>query len=116
MPKPKTTNTAHILFEKHLHELDLGWEREIKFHPQRGWKWDFVLWQNGVNLAIAVEICGQIWQKGGHSSGKGIQRDYDKANAGTMLGWRVLHFSTNDVLHGRAKAFLQEHLVNNAAC
>jgi len=95
---------SHILFRKHLTELGLRWDEEVKFHPVRLWRWDFVL----VDHRIAIEICGQIWKKGGHSSGLGIQRDYDKRNAGVMLGWRVLTFSTRDVLYGRAKAFLAE--------
>jgi very-short-patch-repair endonuclease len=99
-------NTSHILFEKHLYELGLRYEREVRFDLSRKWRWDFVLKDH----RIAVEICGQIWKKGGHSTGKGIQRDYDKANHGTMLGYRVLHFSTEDVMKGKAKAFLQEYL------
>lgn len=111
-PQPRQPNEpeTHTLFKKHLYELRLGWTQEVKFHALRGWKWDFALYRDREPLNIAVEICGQIWRKGGHSSGKGIQRDYDKGNAGTMLGWRVLHFSTDDILRGRAKAFLAEHL------
>jgi len=104
--KPKREPVTHTLFRKHLAELGLTYCTETLFHPIREWRWDFSL----VNCNIAIEICGQIWHKGGHSSGRGIQRDYDKGNAGTMLGWRVLHFSTDDILRGRAKAFLQQHL------
>jgi hypothetical protein len=39
-----------------------------------------------------------------------MQRDMDKRNHGVMLGWRILTFSSADVLRGHAKAFLQEHL------
>src|SRR5215475_12375653 len=97
-----------ILFEKHLTELGLDFEREWPFHPERKWRWDFILNKK----KIAIEIQGSIWagRKGGHTGGYGAQRDMDKRNAGVMLGWRVLTFSSQDVLTGRAKAFLQEHL------
>jgi len=106
----KSEPESHTLFKKHLFELRLGWQQEVKFHPIRGWKWDFAIFKDGEPLNIGIEICGQIWRKGGHSSGKGIQRDYDKGNAGAMLGWRVLHFSTEDIMRGRAKMFLALHL------
>ena len=33
----------------------------------------------------------------GHSSPLGIQRDYDKINAGVLAGYRVLMFTGEDV-------------------
>jgi very-short-patch-repair endonuclease len=100
-------NQAHILFEKHLAELRLKFARESLFHPTRKWRWDYVL----LDSNVAIEIQGGFYRgKGGHNSINGMQRDMDKLNAGVMLGWRVLHFSTADVLTGRAKAFLAEHL------
>ncbi len=45
------------------------------------------------SVKVGVELCGGIWQKSGHSSGAGIQRDYRKSNVATLLGWRLLWFS-----------------------
>jgi very-short-patch-repair endonuclease len=103
-----TKSPADILLAKHLEELGLPFATEVRFHPQRLWRWDFAI----TDARIAIEIQGAIWagRKGGHTGGFGAQRDMDKRNAGVMLGWRVLTFSTADVLKGRAKAFLQEHL------
>lgn len=102
---------AHCLFKKHLTEIGCSWTEESLFHPERKWRWDFVIFPGAAHTArFAVEIQGQIWHKGGHTSGKGMQRDMDKRNAGVMLGWRILTFSTDDILRGRAKAFLAEHL------
>ncbi|SRR6266446_2339022 len=98
-------STAAILFEKHLGELDIWFEREYRFHKTRKWRFDYVL-----SASVAVEIEGAIWQQGRHTRGKGYQADLDKYNSATMLGWRVLRFSTQDILRGRAKAFLAEHL------
>lgn len=99
---------AEILLAKHLKELHQSFEQEVRFHPVRLWRWDYTLPEH----RIAIEIDGGIWlgKRGGHSGGFGLQRDMDKRNHGTMLGWRVLVFSTKDVLTGRAKDFLKEHL------
>ena len=103
---------AYILLYKHLDELGLFGQGEVKFHPTRKWRLDFVLfWKEGlVPTRIAVEIEGAIWSRGRHTRGKGYQADLDKYNAATMMGYRVLRFSTEDVFRGRAKAFLAEHL------
>lgn len=70
-------------------------EREVQFHPTRKWRLDFA-W---LKQRVAVEIQGGTFLKGktGHSSGVGIQRDCEKGNAATLLGWRVLHFTTQDL-------------------
>jgi len=89
----------------------LEYIREFRFHPTRKWRWDYIL----TGQRISIEIEGGFYRGvGGHNSINGLQRDMDKQNAGVMLGWRPLRFSTADVLRGRAKAFLAEHLA--AAC
>jgi hypothetical protein len=107
-------NPAHLLFEKHLKELGLTFFPEFRFHKERKWRLDYILTdESGACLlrgATAIEIEGAIWSRGRHTRGKGYQADLDKYNAATMMGYRVLRFSTHDVLTGRAKAFLAEHL------
>jgi hypothetical protein len=106
----KRFNPANVLLGKHLEQLGLAYEREVRFHPLRKWRWDITLPEH----RIAIEIQGGFYRGvGGHNSINGMQRDMDKLNAGVMLGWRVLHFSSADVLRGRAKAFLAEHLGRN---
>ena len=102
----KHINPAHVLLERHLRELGLPFEREYRFHATRRWRFDY--WLPDARLAIEIE--GAIWTRGRHTRGKGYQADLDKYNAATMMGYRVLRFSTDDVLRGRAKAFLVEHL------
>tara|TARA_R110002095_G_scaffold165188_5_gene143401 strand:+ start:814 stop:1176 length:363 start_codon:yes stop_codon:yes gene_type:complete len=70
-------------------------EREYQFHPTRRWRLDFA-W---LKQRVAVEIQGGVFLKGrtGHTSGVGVQRDCEKGNAATSLGWRVLHFTTQDL-------------------
>lgn len=101
-------NGAEILFEKHLRELKLGFVREYRFHAERRWRFDFWLPLSG----LAIEIEGAIFTGGRHTRGAGYQKDLDKYNHATVMGYRVLRFSTTDVLRGRAKAFL-EHWLNS---
>ena len=104
-------NPAHILLAKHLQELGLHFEQEVLFHPVRKWRWDFIIRGDEHGGRLAIEIQGGFYRGvGGHNSISGMQRDMDKRNAGVMLGWRVLTFSSADVLRGRARAFLKEHL------
>jgi len=87
----------------------LKWEAEYRFHGQRKWRFDYVVrLTNGEPLAI--EIDGGIYSQGRHTRGTGYQKDLDKLNQATVMGYRVLRFSTTDVLRGRARAFLKEHL------
>ena len=57
--------------------------------PQRKFKFDFA-W---IDSKVAVEINGQIWQPGGHSSGNGLIRDYEKLNLAQAEGWIVFQLS-----------------------
>lgn len=64
--------------------------RQHKFHPERKWRWDFA-WPD---QKLAVEIQGGSWVGGGHNTGAGQAKDYEKLNAATRLGWRCLLYST----------------------
>jgi very-short-patch-repair endonuclease len=72
-----------------------GLRREYKFHPKRRWRLDFA-WPE---IKLAVEIQGGVHsrKRSGHTTGAGVQRDYDKNNAAVLLGWRVLFFSSRDL-------------------
>lgn len=83
----------------HLRELGLSdFRRELEFcAPERLWRFDFAI----ERLGIAIEIEGGIFTEGRHSRGRGYQRDLEKYNTATALGWRVFRFSVEDVLRGR---------------
>lgn len=86
-------------FALHLRAHHLAdWVREHRFDPARRWRFDFA----HVEMRIAVEIEGGIWVNGRHSRGRGMQADMDKYNRATLLGWRVLRFSTGQVQSGEA--------------
>lgn len=68
---------------------------EHRFHPVRKWRFDFA-WPN---QRVAVEIHGGTFSRGksGHTSGTGVQNDCEKMNAATVLGWRVLQYTSVDL-------------------
>lgn len=60
-------------------------EREHRFAPPRGWRFDFALPED----RVAIEIEGGVWTGGRHNRAKGFINDCEKSNAATALGWRV---------------------------
>lgn len=70
---------------------------EWQFHSVRKWRFDFA----HLPTKTAIEINGGLWVKSGHTTGQGIQRDYDKNNAAILEGWAVFQLcaATIDELH-----------------
>ncbi len=62
-----------------------GYVREYRFHPVRGWLLDFA-W---VPEKFAIEIDGGVMTGGKHVRPTGVRRDYEKAEALHLLGWRL---------------------------
>lgn len=64
---------------------------------------------------VAIEIQGGIWAKGrsGHTSGKGLSRDYEKLNLAQSQGWTVFQLSATMInpqwLEIIAKTIKQKH-------
>ena len=85
-------------FDLHCRAEKLKPEREFKFHETRRWRFDFAF----VAEKIAVEIEGGIWNGGAHTRGNHFESDCEKYNTATIMGWRVLRYSTEMVLRGDA--------------
>ena len=114
MVKPKL-QPANILLEKHLAELGIPYSKECRFSSERKWQFDYLLCDStGHSLRLAVEIEGSVYAQGRHTRGKGFEEDCIKYNTATMMGYRVLRFSTGQVLRGQAKAFLASFLLTEA--
>jgi len=81
-------------------------QREARLIPGRRFRWD-LHWPES---QIAVEINGGTWIKGGHSTGKGIERDYEKSNLANLAGFHCFAFSAAMVKDGRALAIIKQAL------
>ena len=85
--------------------------RELVFAPPRKWRMDFA-WPD---RKVAVEVDGGTWIGGRHSTGAGLDKDYEKHNAAALLGWTVLRFSTSMLRSGDAIRFVSTALTLRAA-
>jgi very-short-patch-repair endonuclease len=89
-------------FEAELEAFGLEYVKEYRFAKQamdRQWRIDYAL----LHARILVDIDGATHVAGkGHSTGKGIDNGYEKANAATLLGWRMFRFSSTQVRNGLA--------------
>jgi very-short-patch-repair endonuclease len=90
----------------HLKAKKIEFQQEVCLVPGRKYRWDFYLRQKD----LAIEVSGQTWQKGGHSSGAGILRDYRKNNAAVVAGLKCLFFTTQQVESGEAIETIKQAL------
>ncbi|EJW93329.1 hypothetical protein EVA_18564, partial [gut metagenome] len=68
--------------------------KEFKFHPTRRWRFDYAL----PEYKIALEVEGGVWTGGRHTSPKGFLGDMEKYNTATLMGWRVLRTTPDELL------------------
>lgn len=106
---------SHTLFAKHLRELRLKFKTEYLFdlYGERRWRADFYFMTGekvGDYEHYLIEIEGAVWSAGRHNRGKGFLADMEKYNTATMQGFKVLRFSTQQVMSGEAKSFLERWL------
>jgi very-short-patch-repair endonuclease len=72
--------------------------REHRFHSKRRWKFDFA-WPE---LKLAAEVEGGTWTGGRHTRGGGFEKDCEKYNSATALGWKVYRFTSGMISNGSA--------------
>lgn len=72
--------------------------RELKFDPERRWRFDFA-WPD---LGIACEVQGGVWNAGRHTRAKGYESDCEKLNQAQVAGWVVMQVTGNMIRDGRA--------------
>ena len=94
----KPSSAGEESFALHCRAEKLEPLREFKFHPTRKWKFDFAFPEQ----KIAVEVEGGIWRSGRHTRPGGFEADTEKYNTAVKMGWRVLRYSTAQVLYGTA--------------
>ena len=87
------------------------WEREYRFHPERGWRFDLAWPQGAFGLtALAVEIQGGIWNNGAHVRGKTYADNRAKSNEAQLLGWTVLEVCDEHIENGQALSWIKRAL------
>ena len=87
---------AEELLAFQLKAVGIVFEREVKFHPTRKWRADFVIGR------LMIEVEGAVWTNGRHTRPKGFIADLEKYNSATELGYQVYRFTTEDVKSGAA--------------
>lgn len=80
-------NEFDLLWEELFPDIDL--EAEYRAIPRRRFKFDYA----SISGMLLIEVNGQIWHKGGHSTGKSLMRDYEKLNLAHSLGYVVFQLS-----------------------
>lgn len=99
---PKPPSEGEELFALNCQVLGLSYEPEYKFCPGRKFRADFYIQPD-----LLVEIEGGTWIAGRHSRGSGMEKDMEKYNVATKLGFRLLRYTTGMVKRGDALEDLQ---------
>lgn len=90
---------AEETFALHVRVLHLPEPvREYRFFESRRWRIDFA-WPD---LKVAVEIEGGTHTGGRHVRGDGFEKDCEKYNCLSEMGWRLFRYTSRQVLDGRA--------------
>lgn len=67
--------------------------KEFRFHPVRKWRFDYAIPEH----KIALEVEGGVWTGGRHTSSVGFMKDMEKYNTATLMGWRVLRTTPDEL-------------------
>lgn len=94
------------------YEFDTLWEylypdidlvAEYRAIPGRRFKFDYA----SIESSVLIEINGQIWHKGGHSTGKSLLRDYEKLNLAQAHGYCVFQLAAEMISEDWLRAIAQ---------
>lgn len=108
-PKPKR---APPDYEADLYQqiIDAGLplpQRNAKWAFLAGMEYDFYWPLPDKHQALAVEVNGKIWHKGGHSSGYGLLRDYRKLLLSAQNGVTLIFVPPEWIKDGTALAAIR---------
>ena len=79
--------------------------REHRFCSRR-WRFDLA-WPDRM---LAAEVAGAVYSQGRHTRGKGFTEDCRKYSEAAILGWRILHLTTQMIPSGEAVAVIERAL------
>ena len=118
-----------------LNSSEMPFVREHRFDPDRRFRLDFAMLP--IEMKLGVEIHGDLFGRivecdkchgkvqrvlkdgravfvregGRHTTGTGLQNDMDKSNCATLLGWRVLLFTSFQVKDGSALELIKKMMI-----
>lgn len=107
--KPAHRKPTHSMLG--LYFPNIEFQYEYRFAAPRRWRFDLALPEH----KIAVEQEGGLWIRGRHNRAKGYIADLEKYNEATLLGWKVLRFTPQQVKSGIAYDTLKILLISNPA-
>lgn len=81
--------------------------REYRFSPYRRWRFDFA-W---IEIKLAVEVEGGIWNGGRHLRPTGFKGDIEKYNNAALLGWTILRVTSDMIKSGEALKLIESVLL-----
>lgn len=87
-----------------LDSLGIEYERQVRFHPVRRWRCDFLIGN------LIVEVDGGEWSGKGHFGSRGRKHDNERDRAATLLGYRVLRFTGSEVKDGTAVRVIEDEV------
>jgi len=90
----------------HMRAAGLNPEPEFRFAPPRRWRFDFAF----PDQKVAIECEGATWINGRHNRGAGFQKDLEKYNQASLLGWVLLRFTGDQIRSGQALAQIEAAL------
>lgn len=99
---PRRRSMLEAILDQHIMAYRLPKpEPEYVFHPTRKWRFDRA-WPE-FRLAVEIEGLMPPWlQAGRHQRSGGYTGDCEKYNEATLLGWKVLRFTREQILRGSA--------------
>lgn len=84
--------------------------KELQFHPDRKWRFDYAF----PSRKVAIEIDGAIWTLGRHNRPRGYLNDIEKLNTAASMGWLVLRFSTDERFYLSTRRLIDVTLAQRA--
>lgn len=76
--------------ESVLKKNGIKYEKEYRFAPSRGYRADLAI----PDKKILIEYEGGMWTKSRHRTGMGYSKDCEKYNLMTILGFRLLRYTS----------------------
>lgn len=88
-----------------MRALGIDFEREVRFHPTRKWRFDFAV----PDLKIGIECEGltRPTDKSRHTTNSGFEKDCEKYNSAALRGWAVLRFTYRQIRSGYALGMIE---------